>query len=254
MVCFCLTDCFQGLSLVGTHSDLSYVNITVSSSNQTKVFLANTLTGSSKLGDGAERSCFRSLATGVGVNLRIKYEDVDIFAGCDDVVETSVTDIVRSTVTTDNPLAALDEVILELGNGLAEFTFILGSFYHRNNLGSSSLALVGIILTVEPLLEGLFVFSRSAFSSNSSLHGFYQTAAELLVGKFHTQTEFAEVLEQRVCPCRTLTLLVGCIRGRRNRTGVDGRTSCCVGNHFAVTEELGNQLHVRSLTTAGAST
>jgi len=34
-------------------------------------------------------------------------------------------------------------------------------------------------------------------------------------------------------------------------TGVDRRTSGGVSNHFAVTEQLRNQLHVRSFTTTG---
>ena len=50
-----------------------------------------------------------------------------------------------------------------------------------------------------------------------------------------------------------MTLLVLGVRSRRNRTGVDGRTSSCVGYHFAVAEELRNQFHVRSFAATRAS-
>ena len=44
VVCFCFADSLESLSLVSAHSDLSYVYITVGSSDKTEVFLANTLT------------------------------------------------------------------------------------------------------------------------------------------------------------------------------------------------------------------
>ena len=99
MICLCLADRFEGLCLVSTHSDLSYIDITIGGSNHTQVFLADTLTHSCELSDSAERRSLGCLTTGVGVHLGIEHEDVDIFAGSDNVVESAVTDIIGSTVT-----------------------------------------------------------------------------------------------------------------------------------------------------------
>jgi len=99
-----LADSLQGLCVVGAHSDLSYVYITVGGSNHTQILLADALTLSSELSDSAERSSLRGLTTGVRVNLSIEHEDVNVLAAGNHVVETAVTDVVRGTVTTDNPL------------------------------------------------------------------------------------------------------------------------------------------------------
>ena len=90
-----LADSLQGLSVVSTHSNLSYIYITVGSSDHTEILLADALTLGSELSDSAERRSLRGLTTGVRVNLSIEHEDIYIFTRSDDVVETTVTDVVR---------------------------------------------------------------------------------------------------------------------------------------------------------------
>ena len=175
---------------------MSNIYITVSSSHQTEVFLAYTLTGGSKLGDSAYRSSLGRLTACVGVNLSIQNEDVNVLAAGDYVVETAVADVVRSTVTTDDPLAAFNQVLRQTGDGLAAIAFVLGSFYHRNDLFSQFLSLVCIVHVFNPSLEYFLVFSRSTFRCNSFFHSLHDTCAHLFVGELHTQTEFAEVLKQ----------------------------------------------------------
>ena len=87
--------------LMGT---LSYVDVTVCSLHQTEILFADTLTLSSELCDSTEWSRLRRLTTSVRVNLSIEYQDVNILTRSQYVVETTVTDIIRSTVTTDDPL------------------------------------------------------------------------------------------------------------------------------------------------------
>ena len=112
------------------------------------------------------------------------------------MVQTTVTDIVRSTVTTDNPLALLHQVVLEFGDCCAVFTFIFSSFHHRDNLFGSSLALICIVFTVNPFLECFLVFGRTSIAGDSILHGSFDACTKFLVGQSHTQTELAEVFEQ----------------------------------------------------------
>ena len=47
-----------------------------------------------------------------------------------------------------------------------------------------------------PSLEYFLVFSRSTFCCDSFFHSLHDTCAHLFVSELHTQTEFAEVLEQ----------------------------------------------------------
>ena len=103
-VCFSLADSLEGLCLVGTHGDLGNIYVTVSRCHQTEILLTDTLALCSKLCNGTEWSRFRALTACIRVNLSIEYEDIYIFARSDNVVETAVTDVVRSTITTDNPL------------------------------------------------------------------------------------------------------------------------------------------------------
>ena len=206
----------QRLSLVSTHSNLGNINITVSRSHQAEVLLADTLAGSGKLGDGAERSSLGRLATGVGVNFGIEDEDIDVLAGSDNVVETAVTDVVRSTVATDNPLRTFNEEGLQTVDGSASRAFVLGSFNHRDDLVGQFFRLLGVVLVVNPCLECFLVVGRSSVVGDSIFHSLLDAGTHLFVGQFHTETELAEVLEQRVSPSRTMSLFVRSIRSRRN--------------------------------------
>ena len=73
------------------------------------------------------------------------------------------------------------------------------------------------------------------------------------MGNLHTETVLAEVLEEGVRPCRTVSLVVGGIRSGRHGAGVDRRTSGSVCHDFAVAEELADEFQIRSLTATGAS-
>ena len=251
-ISFCFADGLQTLCLVGSHGNLCHVHVTVSGSNHTQVFFAYALTGSGKLGNGTERGCLGRLATGVGIYFGIQYEDIDIFTRSDDVVQTTVADVVRSTVATDNPLAAFYQIVCQFGQfGASRATGSLACLDHRDEFSGSGLAGICVVLAFEPFLSGSLEVGRSLIGCNGTLEEFFDTCTHLLVGQCHTETEFAEVLEQGVCPCRTLTLGVGRIRSRRNGTGVDGRATGGVGNDFTVAEQLGNQFHIRSFTATG---
>ena len=132
------------------------------------------------------------------------------------MVKTTVTDIIRSTVTTDDPLAAFNKILLQISDLLAVVAFIFSSFYHRNDLFGQFLSLFCIQHIVDPFSKYFFVFSRAAIRSDSFVHYFHQTGTHLFVSQFHTQTKFTEVFEQGVSPCRTVTLFVHSVRSRRN--------------------------------------
>ena len=112
MPCLGLADGLEGLCVVGAHGNLSDIDVAVGGGNHAEVLLADALALSSELSDGAERRCLGSLTAGVGIDLGVKYEDVDIFARSDDVVETAVADVVGGTVAADDPLTALGQMSL----------------------------------------------------------------------------------------------------------------------------------------------
>ena len=48
-----------------------------------------------------------------------------LLTGSDYMVKTTITDIIRSTVTTDDPLAAFNKILLQISDLLAVVAFIL---------------------------------------------------------------------------------------------------------------------------------
>src|SRR5574344_425588 len=176
---------------------LSYIYVTVGRCYHTQVFFAYTFSLCCKLCNGAEWGSFRSLTTCVRVNLCIQYQDVNIFATCDYMVETTVTDIVRSTVATDNPLTSLNEIVVEcLQFSTCSTSFGSTCLNHRFQLFCSNLRCVCVIFACKPFLSSSFEFSRSIFFCYSLVEKERYTFFHLLVTKCHTHTEFAEVLEQ----------------------------------------------------------
>ena len=71
---------------------------------------------------------------------------------------------------------------------------------------------ISIVLSGNPSLSSLLIFGRYLVAGNHLLQESLYASLHLLVGKDHTETKLTEVLEERVGPCRTLTLLVGSIR------------------------------------------
>ena len=126
----------------------------------------------------------------------------------------------------------------------------LASRYDRfvETVGDSS-----VVLVVEPLLEERLHLLGAASAGLCLGHESCQTLADLAVSDLHTETILAEVLEEGVRPCRTVTLLVGGIRSRWYRTRVDRGTTSSVGYDLAITKELADELEVWCLTTTRAS-
>ncbi len=89
-----LADGLQRLCLVCTHCNLGNIHIAVGRSHQAEVFLAHSLACCGKLGDGSDRCSLRRLTAGVGINLRIQNKNIDVLARRNDMVETSVADVV----------------------------------------------------------------------------------------------------------------------------------------------------------------
>ena len=169
------------------------------------------------------------------------------------MVETAVTDVVRGTVATDDPLAALDEVLGQALQLLAYGAIGLldAAIDHDLKLRSQLLRLIGIEHVVDPCLHQLFGFSRSVFVLDSLLEELNYALTHLLVGQLHAEAELAEVLEEGVGPSRTAAHVVLRVGRGGDGAGVDRGATRSVGQHLAVAIELADELHVGRLAATG---
>ncbi len=89
---------------VGTHGNLGHIHVTIGNGHQPQILLAHSLTRGGKLGHGSPGRCFGRLATGVGIDLRIQNEYVQIIAHGQHMIQASIANIVGPAIPSDDPL------------------------------------------------------------------------------------------------------------------------------------------------------
>ena len=199
----------DGLGIVGAHGNLCDVDIAVAHCDACEVLLLDSLAGRSKLGDSAGRSGLRGLAAGIGVDLCIEDDDVDVLTGSKDMIQTAVADIVGPAVAAEDIDGLLGEVILfaeDLGGFL---TASLGSLL---KLSHQSLSAGGVGLGV--ILGGHESVDRvvERGGSRNFLEGVQladQLLADRLLAEEDAVAELGVILKEGVAPGRTLACLVG---------------------------------------------
>ena len=108
-----LADGGEGLVGVGAHGHLGHVDVAVLHGDLRQALLGHRFARGGKLGHLADVGGLGGLAAGVGVDLGVKDEDVDVFAGGDDVVQTAVADVVGPAVAAEDPHGFLHQVLLQ---------------------------------------------------------------------------------------------------------------------------------------------
>ena len=101
----------QRLLGIGAHRDPGDVDVAVGDRLQGEVLLGHGLAGGGELGDRAERGRLGHLAAGVGVDLGVEHQHVDVAPAGQDVVEPAGADVVGPAVAADDPDAAPDQVV-----------------------------------------------------------------------------------------------------------------------------------------------
>ena len=192
VVCFRFLENLQGLSVVCAEGDTTDVNVLVAHGDEAEVLLAGALTSGSEEGNCATVRGLGSLSTGVGVDFCIEDADVHIFTGCHHVVETTVTDVVCPTVTTEDPHGLLHEIV---GEFVAEADGCFVGSTGEGSLQGGNVFTLGLDAGFVVLLLGRELFLE--FGRN--VHGFEE--AESLLGMLrdseaHTETEFGVVFEE----------------------------------------------------------
>ena len=110
-ICFSFCDSFYSLVEVSTHSDLCNVYVTVAHCDRSKVFFLSFFSACCELSDSTSLSRLRRLSTCIRVNFCIEYHYVDVFSTCKYVVNTTESDIVSRSVTTEDPLGFLSKEV-----------------------------------------------------------------------------------------------------------------------------------------------
>ena len=248
IVCFRFLENLQGLGVVCTEGDTAHVNVLVAHGDEAEVLLAGALTSGSEEGDCATVRGLGSLSTGVGVHFGIEDADVHVFARSHHVVETTVTDVVCPTVTTEDPHGLLHEVV---GEFVAEADRCVVGCTGEGCLQGGNVFTLGLDAGFVGLILGRELFLE--FGRN--VHGFEE--AQSLLGMLrdseaHTETEFGVVFEEAVGPSGAAAFLVLCPRSGREVTAVNGGATRSVGDNHAVTEQLRNETHVSGFAAACA--
>ena len=193
-------ECEQRVLRVGAHRHLRDVDVAVGDRLQRQVLARHALAGGGELGDRAERRRLGRLTAGVGIDLGVEHQHVDVAAARQHVVEPAIADVVGPAVAADDPDAAPDQVVdhrQQIACGLARRCAASLSFSARD---------AGALRADLGLADLRRREDRSARSSPTSGASCAQQRArqlQVLVGRqAKAQAELGVVLEQRVRPGR----------------------------------------------------
>ena len=251
---------------IGTHRDVGDVDVLVLHLHETEILLGLDLAGSRELGDRAGRRSLGSLTARVGVDFGVHDENLDVLAGGENMVETTVTDIVGPAVTAEDPDGLADEVVGDrkeltadragAGTFLAGAAAVLESSLELGDGGAhlfDALALLVVLVDTLDLRQDRLDGFRSLGLGENLVDEFHGEAVELIGRNAHTETELSVVFEERVGPRRTAAVGALAVRGRREVTAVDRRAARRVSDEEAVAAKLGKELNVRSFAATRAS-
>ena len=239
----------ERLLRVGAHGDLRNINVAVGDRLEREVLARDALAGGGELRGGAERRRLRRLAAGVGIDLGVEHQNVDVAPGGQHVVEAAVADVIGPAVAADDPDAAPDEVVdhrQKIAGGLAvqleEARLQLGD---ADALGPDLR-----FLDLRRLEDGV---GQILTDDRSQLAEQRLREFEMLVGgEAETKAELGVVLEEGIRPRRAAALAILRPGGDRLAAAVDRRATCGVGDLGAIAEELREELQVRGFSTTGA--
>ena len=244
----------QGLLGVGAHRHPGDVDIAVGDGLQGEVLLGHPLAGGGKLGHRAERRRLGCLPAGVGVDLGVEDQHVDVAAARQHVVQAAGSDVVGPAVAADDPDAAPHQLVdhaAQVDDG--RIILVLQGVQTAAQL-ADPLPLSGVLrLPALGRLEDLVDQLRPDLLAQpgEALPG---QRPVLVGGEPEPEAELGVVLEERVGPGRPPARGVDRPRGGRQVAAVDRGAAGGVGDHQPVAEELREELEVGSLAAARAGT
>ena len=249
-----LDERLRRLDVVRANGDLGDVDVAVGPGDCAQVLLGDALSGGGELGDRAAGGGLGGLPAGVGIDLSVEDEDVDVPPARQDVIEPAEADVVGPPVATDDPDAFAHQGIgnrRQVDRRAAVLVGVRKAAEHGSQLGHA------LALGPDPRLGRLVgrqdLGRQLDADDGSQLLDEQRSLAALgFIAEPHPEAELGVVLEQRVVPRRAPSF--GVRRPRRGRQvgAVDRRAPGGVRDDHAVAEQLGDELDVRGLATAGA--
>ena len=153
------------------------------------------------------------------------------------MVNTVVANVFRQGVATDDPLRRLDEQVA-VRVGLANEMLVLRTLQHWEDHIVEALALDGVLLLLESLLEKRLHLVAALLEVDSIRDKLRKQVVALLRRSEHAVDVRRVVLEQRVAPRRPATICADRERIRDPRPALSRRAARRVRGHEALTEQL----------------
>ena len=229
--------------------DLRHVDVAIGDGLKRQILARRALAGGGELGRGAERRRLRGLAAGVGIDLGIEHQDVDVAILGEDVVEPAGADVVGPAVAADDPQAAAHQILghrQEIARRPIRWVAKRAPQRVDPRALGDDLA-VGALRRIENFVGELWPDALAQRPDQVPRH------RGLLVDReTHAKTELGIVLEQAVVPGRAAPVGTGAPRQRREIAAIDRGAAGRVGDLQAVAEQLRQQLQIWRLAAAGA--
>ncbi len=223
-----LGDSLEGLDLVCAHCDLCNVDVTVGHSDLGERLGLDFLTGSRELSDLTDVGSLGGLSAGVGVNLGVEDEDVDVLTGGENMVDAAEADVVCPTVAAEDPDGLLVEVILLCEDLLGSVAACAVCLDDGEKTLCGLLVVVAVVIGGEVILSGLLELVALSVLSNC-FDALLQVVTDLLLAEVDAEAVLSVILEEGVCPCGTLAFLVDGVGRSCSRAAPDGRAAGSVG-------------------------
>ena len=241
----------DGVLRVCTEVNLSNVHIAVVGEDQTEVLLRSSLARCSELYGCSDRSCFGGLSAGVGIELVVEHQHIEVEPGSHHVIQPAEANVVSPAITADHPDSLLGQCILaafHIGNMFTVIICIGES--HTNSIGEVYGMFI-LITVVEPCLKGCF--QHLVFRGVNGCAGMHLgLLTKLVYRKADAESKFRIVFKQGIREGWAETAFGNCLREGRGKEAVSLGTAGSIGSIHPVSKELGEQLDIRGFTTARA--
>ena len=152
-----LLDGLDELVGIGAHGALGDVHVVVGHHQHTKVFLLGLLAAGLELGNSAHRRGLGGLSAGVGVDLGVHQQDVDVLAHGEHVIQTAVADVVRPAVAAVHPHGLLGQILSALEDLVHQLLLLggeLAALQQLHQLLGSGRGRIQIVVSLQPLGDG----------------------------------------------------------------------------------------------------
>ena len=239
----------QRVLRIGTHRHLGDIDVAIGDRLQREVLARRPLARGGELRHGAERRRLRSLAAGVGIDLGVEHQNIDVARAGEHVIEAAVADIVSPSVTADDPDAAPDQMIDDRQQ-IERERFLdpqqPGLQLRDPDPLRADVGLLDLWCLGDRLGELRPDLVREAGQQR-------QRQRKMLVGREpEAKPELGVVLEQRIRPCRPAAFGILCPGRDGQVAAVDRGAAGGIGDLQPVAEQLAQQLEIRRLAAAAA--